>query len=299
MIEFPISGVETYWWLPLLVAFGISLITSSAGISGAFLLLPFQISFLGFTTPAVTPTNLLFNSLAIPSGVYRFYREKRMVWPLVWTIITGAIPGLVLGVFIRVRYLPDPKVFKFFVGLILLVLALRILADILRRDSKDQGKSINKQDWVVKIREFSHRRIIYYFQKNRYQLPTVLVFSLSAVVGTVGGIYGIGGGAILAPILVIVFSLPIHTIAGAALCSTFINSLIGVLFYLFLAPVFVGGQTVTPDWHLGILLGIGGSAGIYLGARIQKHLPARLIKLILGIIMVIVSGKYIMGYLID
>lgn len=298
MIEFPISGVETYWWLPLLVAFGISLFTSGAGISGAFLLLPFQISFLGFASLGVTPTNLLFNSIAIPSGVYRFYREKRMVWPLVWTITAGTIPGLILGVFIRVQYLPNPEVFKFFVGLILLSLALRLITNILRRNSEDQGLDINKKNRVVEIREFSHRQIAYDFQKKQYQLPTVLLFSFSALVGMIGGIYGIGGGAILSPLMVIVFGLPIHTIAGATLCSTLLNSLVGVIFYILLAPVFAGGQTVIPDWHLGILFGIGGSIGIYTGARIQKYLPARVIKLILGVIMILVSGKYIIGYLI-
>ena len=77
MIEFPISGVETYWWLPILVSFLISSLTSTGGLSGAFLLLPFQMSVLGFTSPAVSATNLLYNIVAIPSGVARFYKEKR------------------------------------------------------------------------------------------------------------------------------------------------------------------------------------------------------------------------------
>ena len=56
MFTFPVSGVETYWWLPTLVAFLISFFTSMGGLSGAFLLLPFQVSILGFITPAGTPT---------------------------------------------------------------------------------------------------------------------------------------------------------------------------------------------------------------------------------------------------
>ncbi|MBC8277306.1 MAG: sulfite exporter TauE/SafE family protein, partial [FCB group bacterium] len=35
MIEFPISGVETYWWLPLIVAFVVSVFASIGGLSGA------------------------------------------------------------------------------------------------------------------------------------------------------------------------------------------------------------------------------------------------------------------------
>ena len=58
---FPLSGIETNPLVPVLVAFIISFFTSMGGISGAFLLLPFQVSVLGFNTPAVSSTNLLYN----------------------------------------------------------------------------------------------------------------------------------------------------------------------------------------------------------------------------------------------
>jgi uncharacterized membrane protein YfcA len=44
--------------------------------------LPFQVSVLGFTSPAVSPTNLVYNIFAKPGGVYRYVREGRVVWPL-------------------------------------------------------------------------------------------------------------------------------------------------------------------------------------------------------------------------
>lgn len=71
---FPVSGVTTSIFLPPLVAFVISALTSLGGVSGAFILLPFQMSYLGFTSPAVTSTNFVFNIVAIPSGVYRYFK---------------------------------------------------------------------------------------------------------------------------------------------------------------------------------------------------------------------------------
>ena len=70
--------MDAQWWLPPVTAFVISFFTSMVGISGAFLLLPIQISFLGLTGPAVSATNLVFNLIAIPAGVYRYWREKRI-----------------------------------------------------------------------------------------------------------------------------------------------------------------------------------------------------------------------------
>jgi uncharacterized membrane protein YfcA len=65
---FPISGVEVNPLIPFMVAFFVSFFTSMGGVSGAFLLLPFQVSFLGYTAPSVSGTNQVFNIVAIPSG---------------------------------------------------------------------------------------------------------------------------------------------------------------------------------------------------------------------------------------
>lgn len=120
-IRFPVSGVETLVLLPPAAAFIISFFTSMTGISGAFLLLSFQVSVLGFISPAVTSTNFLYNVVGTPGGVLRYFREKRMVWPLAACIITGSLPGVLLGYYCRVRLLPDPKVFKLFIGIVLLL----------------------------------------------------------------------------------------------------------------------------------------------------------------------------------
>jgi uncharacterized membrane protein YfcA len=43
--------------------------------------------------------------------------------------------------------------------------------------------------------------------------------------------YGIGGGAIIAPFLVTVIHLPVYAIAGAVLAANFMTLLAGVVFY--------------------------------------------------------------------
>ena len=48
----------------LVAAYLIAVLAAPAGISGAVLLLPFQVSVLGTPSPAVTPTNLLYNVVA-------------------------------------------------------------------------------------------------------------------------------------------------------------------------------------------------------------------------------------------
>jgi hypothetical protein len=294
MITFPISGVETFWWLPSLVSVFVSTLAATGGLSGAFVLLPFQVSILHFTDPAVSPTNLLFNIIAIPLGVWRFQRERRIVWPLAMLIVIGAIPGLLAGVFLRIRYLPDPHAFKFFVGLVLAYMAVR-LADSLWTDIRGR-KPVRPPSGDLQVTDtrLGWNRLSYRFYGDDHSVPTVAILILSAVVGVIGGIYGIGGGAIIAPFLISVFRLPVYTIAGAALLSTFATSVVGVVLYVFVGPLVSGtGLPVSPDWHLGLLLGLGGAVGIYLGARLQRYLPAAIIKAILIAGLLFISVRYI------
>ena len=129
---FPVAGFDVHPLLPPLVTFGISFFTSMAGLSGAFLLLPFQMSVLGFTTPAVSSTNQLYNLVAIPSGVFRYIREGRMVWPLCWVVVLGTLPGVFVGALLRIDYLPDPGRFQLFAGLVLLFIGTRLASGMIK-----------------------------------------------------------------------------------------------------------------------------------------------------------------------
>jgi uncharacterized protein len=293
MMHFPISGVDTFWWLPVAVAFVVSALASTGGLSGAFLLLPFQVSVLGFVGPAVTPTNYIFNVVAIPSGVYRYYREKRMVWSLVAAIIIGTLPGIFIGALIRIKYLADPKAFKLFVALVLLYIGSRLVLDLLRKAAPKTPVSLAGKPFQVFNQTFNLKRVGYDFEGHKYHVPTWGLLLLSFLVGIVGGAYGIGGGAIIAPFLVAVFRLPVHTTAGASLLGTFVSSVVGVLFYTALAPFYASsGLAIAPDWALGALFGVGGAAGMYLGACLQKRLSARLIKTILMLMLLSISVRY-------
>ena len=311
-MHFPASGVEVSPFIPPLVAFAISSFTSAGGVSGAILLLPFQMSVLGFTSPAVSATNQLFNIVAIPSGVARYVREGRMVWPLTWVVVAGTLPGVLIGALVRVRWLPDPDAFKVFAGAVLLYIGVRMARDLVRGGGRHASAEAAEERFrqtvrrereqpatqreaaadAVAVRTFSLTRIRYQFHGEVFDIATPGIFVLAFAVGIVGGVYGIGGGAIIAPFFVAFFGLPVYTVAGAALMGTFITSVAGVAFYQTIAPLYPE-LTVAPDWPLGLLFGLGGAAGMYCGARLQRHLPARAIKWMLVAVILLVAASYL------
>ncbi|MEG6551761.1 sulfite exporter TauE/SafE family protein [Desulfocurvibacter africanus] len=318
-MHFPVAGIDVSPWMPPLTALVVSFFTSMGGVSGAFLLLPFQVSFLGYTAPSVSATNQFYNVVAIPSGVYRFIREGRMVWPLTWMVVIGTLPGVLIGAIVRVKYLPDPGAFKLFAGLVLLYIGFRLVRDLTRKKATGQDKASAEKRFqeqvkawrqraaqsaqsgdplpTVRVRRFSLTRICYEFYGEVYDVSSIGIFSLSFIVGIIGGVYGIGGGAIIAPFFVTFFHLPVYTVAGAALMGTFVTSVAGVAFYQAIAPLYPN-VSVAPDWTLGLLFGLGGMVGMYLGARMQKHVPAKAIKWMLAAVIVYTGGKYVVGFLL-
>ncbi|NCC26393.1 MAG: sulfite exporter TauE/SafE family protein [Deltaproteobacteria bacterium] len=309
---FPTADIEVALWIPPTVAFVVSFFTSMGGVSGAFLLLPFQMSFLGYTHPSVSATNQVFNIVAIPSGVYRYWREGRMVWPLTWIVILGTLPGVFIGAVVRVLWLPDPRHFKLFAAGVLLYIAVKMILDLTGKGGAKTSKAEAERKFQELVRasrragtegpvqattvgRFNLKRLAFTFHGESFDVSFGGIFLLSFLVGIVGGIYGIGGGSIIAPFFITFFGLPVYIVAGAALMGTFVTSIAGVAFYQAIAPLYPD-LSVAPDWVLGALFGLGGMAGMYLGARCQKLVPATGIKWMLSAVMLFTAGKYVFDF---
>lgn len=251
-------------WLRLIEGFGAALLiatmTAPVGVSGAVFLLPVQLSLLHVPNPAVTPTNLMFNVIAGPGALLRYRRTSSAAGPLARQLLLGTLPGVVVGAVLRVYVVPGPKAFRLIAAAILLPIGL----------------------WLI---ERTRSRTPH--QARR--LPPRVVTGLALVVGVVGGIYGIGGGSILGPILVGT-GLEVAVVAPAALASTFVTSIAGAATYVVLSLTASG--SIAPEWSLGVACGLGGLVGGYLGARLQPHLPDRALRLLLGSLAIGLSLVY-------
>ncbi|MBQ7607623.1 MAG: sulfite exporter TauE/SafE family protein [Desulfovibrionaceae bacterium] len=287
---FPTAEITCNPLFPFFVAFAISLCTSTAGVSGGFLLLPFQMSILGYTNPSVSATNHFFNILACPAGVLRYAREGRLLWPIAVTTAIGTLPGVFIGAVIRLELLPDPHDFRIFAGVILLLLGLRMAKGVI--GEKRQASLASEGNKQITLLSFDSRAIVFSFRGEEHSISTKPLAVLSLVVGLIGGIYGIGGGAFISPILITIMHVPVYVVAGATLLSTAIASLAGVLSFSFLSFFYTSLQA-SPDLRLGLCIGLGGMIGMYLGARLQKYVPAKWIKVFLVVIVLGTAFKYL------
>jgi uncharacterized membrane protein YfcA len=250
----------------LLVGFAVGVVvatvTTPVGVSGAVFLLPVQLSVFHVPSPAVTPTNLLYNVVAVPGALARYRRDGHLRSRLTGLLLAGTIPGVVVGALVRVHLLPDGAVFRLLVAALLLPLGTWLLVG--RSRSVDRPAA-----WP----------------------PTALV-ALGFGAGLVGGIYGIGGGSLLAPVLVAGGYL-VARVAPAALVATFVTSCVGAATYAVLAAT--GEAGAAPDWPLGIACGLGGLVGGYLGASLQPRVPQRGLRMLLGSLAVALALAYLVA----
>ncbi|MGW4834980.1 sulfite exporter TauE/SafE family protein [Streptomyces globisporus] len=240
----------------------ISVATAPVGVSGAVFLLPVQVSVLGVPSPAVTPTNLLYNVVAGPGALLRHHRAGTLRGPLTRLLVLGTVPGVVVGAVIRVFAVPGPSVFRLLIAVLLLPLGGWLCLRTLRRAARP-----------APAREPSPRAVT----------------RLAMAVGVAGGIYGIGGGSLLGPILV-GRGMPVAKVAPAALAATFVTSVVGAGTYALLSLTTTGD--IAPYWSLGLACGLGGLCGGYLGARLQPRLPETALRLLLGALALGVGGLY-------
>jgi uncharacterized membrane protein YfcA len=238
----------------------IATLTAPVGVSGAVFLLPVQLDVLTVPNPSVTPTNLMYNVVAGPGALLRYRRAGQLTGLLARQLLAGTLPGVVVGAVLRVYVVPGPRAFRLVAAAVLLPIGVWLIQRSLSRVTRPHSP-------------LSSRRV------------TVMAL----VVGVVGGVYGIGGGSILAPILV-GSGMSVAIVAPAALASTFVTSVVGAVTYAVLSLTASG--SIAPEWALGLACGLGGMIGGYLGARLQPRMPEKALRLLLGGLAIALAVAY-------
>lgn len=250
--------------LAFIAALLVTALTSPVGVSGAVFLLPVQVSVLGVPSPAVTPTNLLFNVIATPGALIRYARQGQVDRLLAMPLVAGSLPGVIFGAWLRVMHLSGDGVLRALLAAFLTPLGVWLLV-------ARQGRSSGRPD-----------------------PPMAVLMALSAAVGVIGGLVGVGGGSMLAPILAIL-GVSLARVAPAALFVTFLTSVTGVLAFAILAAT--GAPAAAAEWTLGLALGAGGLVGGYVGARVQPFVPESVLRRGLGAVAVALGGAYAVSVL--
>jgi uncharacterized membrane protein YfcA len=111
----------------------------------------------------------------------------------------------------------------------------------------------------------------------------LMVLGAGFATGVLSGLFGVGGGFLIVPALVMVTAMPIHRAIATSLGVIALISLAGVSSHV------VAGRTL--NWAVTGLFVLGGVGGLLAGHRLAKRMPAeRLQRVFAGLIVVVALG---------
>ena len=241
--------IDQLWFI--LLGFAAGVLGSMIGLGGGIIIVP-ALTFLGFP-PTVAASNSLFAALsnAVASTI-SYTKQKRIEFSLGLKLGLLSVPGTVLGALFSNDAAPD--VFKILFGFVLIASAIYIF---LRKKIESRETTLSKQ---------------------------MLVFTVGAsfFAGMLSAFFGIGGGIIFVPLMVVGMGMAMKKAAPTSQLILLFSSLSGVIVHSFLGH---------PDFTQVGFLAIGSFAGGLVGARLSIDIKERYLQILISIIILITAGK--------
>lgn len=245
---------------------GIGGLGTLIGAGGGWMIVPILLFGLGFPPQEAVATSLAIVFLNALSGSVAYMVQGRVLYRMGTAFAAATIPGALLGAWL-VQYLgsrPFTLLFGLFLLLVALILyrggQLSLLAPTPRRIQPEAFSSLRSPPMRVGV-------------------------LLSFLVGVISSLFGIGGGIVHVPFLIIILGLPVHAATATSHFVLAITSLTGsAMFYLH-------GQIhfdIAVPMGLGVLLGAQGGALLSMrmeGGPIRRLLAGVLALFALGLIV--------------
>lgn len=197
---------------------------SLVGLGGGFIIVPVLRLLLNIAPTTVAGTSLVFVLANVASSAVGYLRQKRVDLAVAVPLALGAVPGSIVGV-LAVKHV-SPKGFDVSYGTVLLVLAVLVIR---RRTtaSREPGE-----------RTFAHAYAV--------AIPAGLVL------GLVSSLFGIGGGVVLIPLLLLAARMPPHVVTATSAFVIALTAPVGVIAH---------GIAGDIDWFAAGPLIVGGLVG--------------------------------------
>ncbi len=256
----------------LLIGFLIGL----TGVGGGVLVLPTLTQVFGLGPVAAVGTASLYAFLTKVYAVFEHWRRKNIAWKISGIFLACAIPGCIIAaLFLKDRAQEESFSIKltFFIIFIMIVSLVTMVINLIKGKKK-----LVEEDLEVATESPE-------LGKGRMVFGCVLSF----LVGGVLGATGIGGGVLVIPILIMVFSLSTKRTVGSSI-------LIAVALCLLTASLLAmgGGEKESlTNFPYAITMALGSLAGVWFGSRLSVKMPDRPLKAI--VVALIAIATVMMG----
>jgi len=226
------------------VGFGalIGILLGLLGGGGSILAVPALVYGAGLPLAAAVPTSLLVVGISSVTAVLPRLRARQIQWRLAG--IVGAAGAVAAFAGATVNRLLDPRIVLVGFAVLMVAAGLRML-----RDQDESGGDCALPDGGINWRGC---------------LPKSIAVGLA--VGFLTGLFGVGGGFLIIPALVLLLGLPMPMAVGTSLAIIVINSAAGFAAHVGDAPI---------NYRIAAGFTVAAIAGSLAAGRIAGRLPAR------------------------
>jgi hypothetical protein len=285
-IYLPIAEMPVDMFLILGMGIAVGFISGMFGIGGGFLLTPLLI-FVGVPPAVAVATQGPQIAASSMTGALSYWRRDGIDFRLAGVLLAGGLIGTALGVafFNRMQKIGQLEtviavsyvVLLGFVGAFVSHESVKA-AFAARKGVSPPRRAAGRHSWYEGL-PWKMR-----FQRSGLYVSVIPVFGVAALIGFAGAVLGIGGGFILVPALIYVFRVPSRVVVG--------TSLFQILFTMIAATIFHAATNQSVDVFLALLLMVGGVFGAQFGARAGANLRGEYFRLLLGVLILVVAGRF-------
>ncbi len=243
------------------------------GIGGGFIVVPILLTVFHFEPGMAAGTSMMFIFFNSLSGSIAYLRQKRVDLLVGTFLALPTIPGTIIGGLAVGLF--DISNFRLAFAFLLLGTSLYMFFRPIHLES------------TMRIRKWStERRLIDNSGREySYRISLPLGAVISFFVGILANLFGVGGGIIHVPTMILLFGVPTHIATATSHFILVITSLSGLNVHLQLGHI---------DLSTAIPLGLGAVAGAQLGARLSQRLRSKTLERIFAVFLIALVVRLIL-----
>lgn len=266
-------------WL-ILVTIGLiaGSLGSLIGLGGGIIIVPALLYFSTYTEflTDITPQLAVGTSLVIMiftglSSTLSYMKHKTLDYKSGLIFFIGSGPGGILGAWVNQAL--NMQTFHIFFGIFMISVSILLMVkDKLKPLSLNRKKGITRSFTDVQGRTWD------------YGFSPLIGVGISFFVGFCSGIFGIGGGSLMVPAMILLFLFPPHVAVATSMFMIFLSSIVSSATHVFLGNV---------NWLYACALIPGAWVGAKLGAIINMKIASNTVVMLLRFILIIVGIRLI------
>lgn len=264
--------------ISLIIGFLSAFVGSLVGLGGGIIFVPAMLflydnveAFSWASPQTIVGISLITMVFTGMSSTLAYLKLKRVDMKTGILFLIGSLPGSVFGSWMNTKM--DVQSFSLYFGLLMLIIFFMMLID---REKLMKNKQLEITD---KTRTFVIDNETY-----QYNVRVVPAFILSFAVGLLSGLFGIGGGTISVPAMILFFGIPVQIAIGTSMFMIFFISLISSSTHIILGHIV---------WKYMLFFVIGSYVGGTVGARTSKLFKGKTLEWFLKIVIVIAAIRLI------